>query len=33
VPASTLKDAKKAAGSKAEIIGVSNIREAVDRII
>ena len=33
VPAPSLEDAKKAAGKDAEIIGVSNVREAVDRVI
>jgi len=33
VPAPSLEDAKKAAGRDAEIIGVSNVREAVDRVI
>ena len=33
VPAPSLEDAKKAAGKEAEIIGVSNVREAVDRVI
>ncbi|MCR4793463.1 MAG: DNA repair protein RadA [Lachnospiraceae bacterium] len=33
VPASTLKEAQKSAGKGAEIIGVSNVREAADRII
>ena len=33
VPAPSLKEAEKAAGGDAEIIGVSNVREAVDRVI
>lgn len=33
VPASTLREAQKAAGKGIEIIGVSNVREACDRII
>ncbi|MCR5618728.1 MAG: DNA repair protein RadA [Lachnospiraceae bacterium] len=33
VPMPSLEDAKKAAGKDAEIIGVSNVREAVDRVI
>ena len=33
VPATNLKEAKKASGDKAEIIGVSNVKEAADRII
>ena len=33
VPASTLGEAGKAAGKGIEIIGVSNVREACDRII
>ena len=33
VPATNLKEAKKASGDKAEIIGVANVKEASDRII
>ena len=33
VPTPSLEDAKKAAGRDAEVIGVSNVRDAVDRVI
>ncbi len=33
VPASSLKEAEKSAGSDTQIIGVSNVREASDRVI